>query len=72
MNQIKQVLPALEGLSGADVSITGGGMLLLLLLLLLLPERFKVLYTRASFNRLREDRDSWRRRALKCMGQDED
>ena len=72
MGEIKQVLPALESLSGADVSITGGGMLLLLLLLLLLPDRWRPLYTGASFRRLRADRDEWKARALKYMGKDED
>ena len=58
----EHLVPALEQLANADATITGVGVLVLVLVALLLPERFKMLYTKAEFNRMREDRNRWRQR----------
>lgn len=62
MTEIADLVPVLEGLTGAEATISGGGVLLVVLIALLLPDRFKFLYSRGEFNRMRKDRDHWRER----------
>ena len=62
-----ELAPLLEGLTGAEVTLTGGGVLLLFIAALFLPDRFRPFYMRpyvgrlkAEIETLRQERDYYR------------
>ena len=66
---IGDLIPALAGLTGAELTVTGGGILVLLIIAFMLPDRWRPFYLRPYVCNLRKQlqeakslRDEWKAR----------